>query len=147
MSDHRSSPRTAILSLVVLMCCAGAARAHEGVLWRLDYAAARREAEEKQRPIVMVCGSSNCFWCNKLEASTLRDPDIVKQLNEQFIPIKIEVQSEPELFQSLQIQRYPTIVFGAPDGRILEWQVGYAEADSLGQQLNRTLRNSAPSTP
>jgi thioredoxin-related protein len=128
--------------VLVTLMTVGPLSAQE-VQWRYDYTAARREAKEKQRPIVMDFGTSNCFWCKKLDASTFRDPSVVRQLNEQFIPVKIDAEREPGLVQSLRIQSYPTLVFAAPDGRILGSHVGFVEVARFSQQLNRALKESA----
>jgi thioredoxin-related protein len=112
------------------------------VEWRHDYAAARREAREKQRPIVATFGTLSCVWCKRLEALTFRDPGVIKQLNEQFIPLKIDAEREPELVQTLQIQKYPTLVLAAPDGTILESHEGFVEVAHFNQQLNRALKFS-----
>src|SRR5438552_3978122 len=58
--------------------------------WRTDYNAARREATEKKRPLLLDFVTENCFWCKKLDSTTFRDPAIVALLNEQFIPIRID---------------------------------------------------------
>ncbi len=136
----------AILSVVRLISMTSAGAKAQEVQWRHDYAAARREAKERQRPLVVDFGTSNCFWCKKLDVSTLRDPAIVKRLNEQFIPVKIDAERQPGLAQSLGIHSYPTLVFVAPDGRILGRHEGFVEAAHFGQQLSRVLKESAPFT-
>ena len=77
---------------------------------------------------------------------TFRDPGVIKQLNEQFIPLKIDAEREPELVQILQIQKYPTLVLAAPDGTILESHEGFVEVAHFSQQLNRALKESGPLT-
>ena len=137
-------PGMATCSIMALTLMAAGPVSAQEVQWRYDYTAACREAKEKQRPIVMDFGTSNCFWCKKLDASTFRDPGVVKQLNEQFIPVKIDAEREPGLAQALRIQSYPTLVFAAPDGRILGCHEGFVEAARFSQQLSRALKESAP---
>jgi thioredoxin-related protein len=141
-----SLPGMAIYNIVLLTFMTVGPLSAQEVQWRYDYTAARREAKEKQRPIVMDFGTSNCFWCKKLDASTFRDPGVVRQLNEQFIPVKIDAEREPGLAQTLRIQSYPTLVFAAPDGRILGSHEGFVEAARFSQQLSRALKESAPLT-
>jgi thioredoxin-related protein len=136
-------PGMATYSIMVLTLMAAGTVSAQEVQWRYDYTAARREAKEKQRPIVMDFGTSNCFWCKKLDASTFRDPGIVRQLNEQFIPLKIDAEREPGLAQTLRIQSYPTLVFAAPDGRILGSHEGFVDVARFTQQLTRALKESA----
>src|SRR5438445_6189077 len=87
------------------------------VQWRHDYNAAGQEAHARKRPILIDFGTESCFWCKRLDASTFRDAQVVKLLNEKFIPLKIDAQRDAPLADALHIQSYPTLVFADPDGR------------------------------
>ncbi len=115
----------------------------EEVQWRTDYTAALREASEKNFPLFVEFGTESCSWCKRLDASTLRDPAVISVLNGQFIPLKINVAGERWLIEALSIHSYPTLIFAAPDGTILEKQVGFVEAGQMTQQLRRTLASVA----
>ena len=101
---------------LALAVSAGRASADE-IRWRHDYNTARKEAEEKNRPLMIDFGTEHCFWCKRLDATTFQEPSVVSLLNEQYIPVKIDAEREAALAQTLHIASYPTIVFGAPDGR------------------------------
>lgn len=109
------------------------------VQWRYDYNQARREAQDKSRPLLVDLSTENCSWCKKLDAITFRDPTVVHVLNEQFIPLKVDAQKEALLAEILHIQSYPTLVLAAPDGKILGTLEGYQEAARLHEQLQRVL--------
>jgi thioredoxin-related protein len=105
------------------------------VQWRYDYEAARREAREKNRPIILHFGTTTCFWCKRLESITFRDRGIIRQLNSLLIPVKIDAEQAPALTQEMRVQVYPTLVFIAPDGRVLASRQGFVDVAALGQQL------------
>jgi uncharacterized protein YyaL (SSP411 family) len=109
------------------------------VQWRHEYGAARREAQEKGRPLFLDFGTQHCFWCKKLDATTFRDPMIVSILNERFIPLKVDADKEPVLTETLRVQSFPTLVFAAPDGQILDMFSSYVEPAVLNEHLQRTL--------
>lgn len=109
---------------------AGSASAQE-VSWRHDYAAARKEANESGRPILMDIGTETCGACRRLDATTFRDPKLVKHLNEKFIPLKVDANREERLVQSLGIECYPTLVLASPEGKVLGRQVGYADVGQI----------------
>ena len=69
--------------------------AQQEVQWRHEYNSARKEAEEKQRPLMIDFGTENCFWCKRLDASTFRDPSVAALLSEKFIALKIDADREP----------------------------------------------------
>jgi len=111
----------------------------QDVRWRSDYNSARREAQDKDRPLILYFGTENCFWCKKLEATTFRDPAIAALLNERYIPLKVDANRERMLAEALHIQSYPTLVLAAPDGKILGTLEGYLEAYRLQEHLQRVL--------
>src|SRR5438067_13820048 len=80
------------------------------VQWRTDYNLARKEALTKNRPLLLDFGTPQCFWCQRLDVTTFRDPQVVDVLNEQFIPLKVEAARDPRLTEALRIQSYPTLV-------------------------------------
>ena len=105
----------------------------------LDYNAARKEATDKNRPLLIDFGTENCLWCKKLDASTFRDPTVAELLNSRFVPIRIDAEQNVQLTQSLKIQSFPTLIIAATDGKILTIIEGYIEAPKLLDQLQKAL--------
>ncbi len=122
-------------------CCTflGGTASAQQVLWRHDYSAARREAVDKGRPLLLDFGTDGCFWCVKLDNTTFRDPAIVALLNERFVPLKVHAPDNPMLTEALLIQSFPTVVLAAPDGKILVTINGYKEAGQFHDFLQRVL--------
>jgi thioredoxin-like negative regulator of GroEL len=109
------------------------------VNWRNDYKKAREEAVQTGRPLLLDLGTDNCTWCKQLDLTTFRDPSLVTLLNDRFIPLKIDGERSPSIVEALRVQKYPTLVFAAPNGTILNYHEGYIEAPALREQLNKTL--------
>lgn len=134
----------AVLVFAVLMPLSAYA---QEVQWRHDYNAARKEAEQKNRPLVIDFYTQNCMYCDKLDASTYRDPTVVRLMNERFIPLKIDAGQEAALANSLHIGSYPTIILGGPDGKILDTMVGYRDAAQMLEALKKALPAPPPADP
>jgi tetratricopeptide (TPR) repeat protein len=115
------------------------------IRWRTDYAAAVKEAHEKNLPLAIDIGTVNCYWCKKLDESTFRDPRIIGIMNERYVPLKLDGEKEPSLVQHLGIVSYPTIVLASPDKRILDIVKGFEEADKFHASLQRALNGLTPS--
>lgn len=115
------------------------------IVWRSDYNSARKEAQDKSLPMLIIVGTENCFYCKKLEATTLRDPRITTLLGSGFIPLKVDAHQNPALATALKVQVYPTIVMASPDGKIHAFVEGYLEADRMAEHMKRTA--NAASTP
>lgn len=123
-------PRYLFLSLGLLLSSTPIALA-QGIAWRTDYRTARQESREKGLPLIVDFGTENCFWCRKLETTTFRDPGIVAVLRDEFVPLRIDADRDPNLTQLLRIQSFPTLVLAAPDGKILAFIEGYLEPEKL----------------
>src|SRR5438067_518957 len=100
-----SAPRTlclmvcsAVCLLQSAICNLQSAMAQE-VRWRTDYRAARHEALEKGRPLLLSFCTENCAWCRKLDATTFRDPTVVAVVNDRFVPLRVDGPHEPALPQ------------------------------------------------
>ncbi len=136
----RTLTRSVAPGCVVLALLVGVARADEpAVAWRTDYNKARLEASAKGRPLLIDIGTESCFWCKQLDARTFNNPAIVALLNERFVPLKVDADRAPQLAQALRIQSYPTLVFGSPDGKIVDYQEGFLEPPALKEKLIKVL--------
>ncbi len=141
MSKDALMPRTqfsalSILYIIVLMYAAESATAQE-VRWRHDYTAARRESAETGRPLFVDFSTESCFWCKKLDAVTWRDPKIVKMLNEQFIPVKLDGVKEERLARSLAVEGYPTLIVATTDGKVVGRHAGYLDPTQMAALLGK----------
>jgi thioredoxin-related protein len=136
-----------LLSVGLSACCAvpvARGQTPTEVEWRQDYSRARQEATEKVRPLVIDVGTENCFWCKQLDLRTFRDPTVVRVLNEQCIPLKVDASRHATLAEALRVQNYPTLVFATPDGHILGYQEGFIEAPALQEKIQQTLAAMTP---
>lgn len=133
-----------VVVLCTLMAWTGAGCAQE-VRWVADYDAARWEAAKTGRPLVIDLGTTNCLYCKKLDAITFSDAAVIKQLNDQFVAVKIDADRDDRLVRALNIQSYPTLVFAASDGKILGVHEGFVDAAKFRQQLQRALSEAGES--
>ncbi len=109
------------------------------VRWRHDYNAARREAAERRLPLLLDFETDRCLWCQKLDATTFRDPTVVALLNESVVPLKVDGHKSAALVELLRIQAYPTLVLAESDGKIFDTVEGYVEADRLRELVQKLL--------
>ena len=138
----RPTVRVPVLVLAALGMAAPPAVAQPAaapVTWRTDYNTARKEAQEKGLPLLVVVGTSNCFYCRKLEAGPFRDAAVSAQLASGFVPLKVDATREPELAKALKVQVYPTMVVAGADGKIHAFIEGYVEADRLTEHMKRAV--------
>jgi tetratricopeptide (TPR) repeat protein len=114
------------------------------ISWRADYDTARKESADKSRPLFIEFQTQECFHCRRLEAGPFRDPDVVKLLNDRFVPLRIDAAATPRLTEALRIQAYPTMIIAAADGKIIAFLEGYQDARPLRDHLQRSLAVQTP---
>jgi hypothetical protein len=61
-------------------------------------------------------------------------------LDEHLLLLKIDGANETTLVEKLAIQSYPTLVFAAPNGKILETMEGFVDAATLCKYLGHVLK-------
>lgn len=138
------------LRLIYLFCACGLMHAitpafapAQEVQWRWDYARARQEAAEKNRPLVIDVGTEHCHFCKQLDLRTFKDAGVVALLNEHCIPLKIDADQHARLTELLRVEYYPTLVFATAEGKILGYQQGFIEAPALHERLTKLFFTAA----
>ncbi len=121
----------------------GAAVASPGeVAWRSSLEAARRDAANEGRSLLLVMESPGCGWCRKLDRTTLRDREVVEAINTHTVPVRIDA-SDPaheRLVAALGVQGFPTLVLLGADGQVLDRRSGYLDARQFGSWLRSASR-------
>ncbi len=117
-------------------CAKNPAPGGEKVEWLTDFSAAKREAAEKQRPILVdFSGSDWCGWCIKLENEVFSQPTFVNYATNNFVlfladfprskpqPDEIVAQNR-QLSEAYGVQGFPTVLLVDKNGKELA-RTGY----------------------
>lgn len=116
----------------------------DDIQWRESYSAAKKDAQETGRPLLMQFGSPACLWCQKLESSTLSSAEVAKLVNERFIPVKIDATVDVDLANGAGVHSFPTLFVVAPNRNILGRHEGYLEVSEALEFLNDGLAQAPP---
>lgn len=71
--------------------------AHNPVDWYPWGDDALARAKKENKPIFLSVGYSTCYWCHVMERNVFSNPEIAKQMNKNFINIKIDREERPDL--------------------------------------------------
>jgi thiol:disulfide interchange protein DsbD len=108
--------------------------------WRSDLEAALAEAAAEGRPAVLSFHAAWCSVCRKLDARSLRDPEVAAEL-ERFVRVRIDASSSDaataDLLGRFDVQALPALRFVDPSGALLAEPrvVGFTPADDLSRVL------------
>jgi tetratricopeptide (TPR) repeat protein len=112
--------------------------AQSGIDWRTDYDAARVEARQKGRRIVLHFYMTGRPICRAMDEDTFGQSEVARVVRDKFIGVRMDVEARPELFESAIGSRgvLATCVVD-PDGDVLSELRGYAGPQVFLKFLDR----------
>ncbi len=106
---------------VVLSLLALTANAQQpGVNWRTDLDAARAEARQTNRLVLVHFWSVTCGPCKLLDRDVFSQPQVGATLEQKYVPVKVNAGDARVLTEALGITRVPTDVVMTPEGTVIE---------------------------
>lgn len=73
--------------------------AQSGIDWRSDYDAARAEAREKDRRVVLHFFMTGRPICKAMDEETFGQADVIRVLRERYVAVRLDVEAKPDLFE------------------------------------------------
>ncbi|WP_265109972.1 DUF255 domain-containing protein [Halosolutus halophilus] len=105
------------------------------VEWREWGQAAFDEAAEADRPVLLSLTATWCDHCHEMDAETYAEPRIAANVNDSFVPVRVDVDRHPRVRDRYNMGGFPSTVFCAPDGGVLTG-AGYLGPDGMRQVLD-----------
>ncbi len=96
----------------------------DDITWNSSFAEAKAKAQKEEKIIYVVITSETCRWCRKLEATTLEDKVVIKNLNKKYAAVAL-TRGKDKYPPCLKAPMVPMTYFLAPDGRVIYSVPGY----------------------
>ncbi|KTG28421.1 DUF255 domain-containing protein [Haloferax profundi] len=106
------------------------------VEWRPWGPDAFAEAEATAKPILLSLTATWCEDCHEMDAETYAEPRIAANLNDGFVPIRVNVDRHPRIRERYNMGGFPSTVFLAPDGRPITGAT-FIGPDGMRQVIDR----------
>jgi thioredoxin-related protein len=98
---------------------------HDSIGWYTSIAGAFRKGIEVDKPVMVYFYSKSCGWCSEMEKNTFTHPTVIKSINDNFVPVYVDVESSKEVAQ-FELKVVPTVMFiDVVDGRTIGVSRGY----------------------
>jgi uncharacterized protein YyaL (SSP411 family) len=146
-----------LCAVTVLMLTSGAAwsgqPARSPITWQPDIFTAHKAALQDGKPMLLVFGAEWCGYCKKLEQTTLAHPELSKYINENFVPVHLDLDRDSRVAEILKVEALPCTVVISPQADLLDQFVGYLEAPgyykklAAAEQLHSRLRQAGNTSP
>ena len=133
-----------IITALVLMGLSGAlmhcSEGDKGIRWlSMRDALARSQSENKK--IFVHFYADWCGTCKEMEAKTFRDPGVIKALNKNYLPVKVDVDKNKKLSDMFKITLLPDTWFLTVNNEAIGNRPGYISSEQLKALLKMFLED------
>ncbi|MFQ6013676.1 MAG: DUF255 domain-containing protein, partial [Thermoplasmata archaeon] len=92
---------------------------HTDIRWEEWGEEAFQEAKEAGKPILLDLSAVWCHWCHVMDETSYSDDEIIRLINEDFVPIRVDIDRRPDIRERYNFGGYPTTAFLNAEGEIV----------------------------
>jgi len=96
-------------------------------------------ADRAGKPLLLSLSATWCAHCHEMDRETYDEPRIAANVNDGFVPVRVDVDRHPRVRERYNMGGFPSTVFCAPDGTVLSG-AGYLGPDGFRQVLTSVRR-------
>jgi thioredoxin-related protein len=85
-------------------------------------------AKETGKPLLVNFTASWCKYCKMMKRETYSDPDVIKYVNENYVPVKVDTQRDRKTAAEYYVRSIPVIWFLNSEGEKITSLPGYVDA-------------------
>src|SRR6201991_4185603 len=127
--------------VLLLVLCAGAARAETTLPWQKWDPALFDRAAKEHKYILLHMAAVWCHWCHVMEGTTYADPAIQKAILDRFIPVRVDQDADPELSYRYEQWGWPATIMLDKDGNEIFKRRGYIPPELFGKLLAAVIED------
>jgi len=83
-----------------------------------------------------------CHWCHVMDETTYSDPQIVKTINKDFVPVQVDIDKRPDISERYNRGGFPTTAFLSDLGKSV-WGATYVPPADMKRVIEAILRAKA----
>ncbi len=106
-----------------------------------DYAAVTKAAKENGKPMALIFSATWCSLCQTMKKDVYPSA-AVKPFHDKFnwSYLDITIDANDKLSDELKIENVPSILFLSADGKVIDLQDAYANAEDTAKKLAEVLK-------
>ena len=110
----------------------------DGIGWREWSKEAFEEAREKGKLVLLDLTASWCHWCHVMDERTYADPEVARMIVEHFIPVRVDIDSRPDISERYNRGGFPTTAFLSDQGESI-WGATYVPPGDMKRIMRSIL--------
>jgi thioredoxin-related protein len=107
------------------------------IYWRDGFDSALREAKESNRSIVLELYMEGCPHCKRLHDDTHTDAGVAKELNLNYVPVRLEGRQHMDVVKKFNVTGAPTTLVLSSDGKEVHRFAGYLPPADYLKELKK----------
>jgi uncharacterized protein YyaL (SSP411 family) len=101
-------------------------------------------AKAENRLVLLDLGAGWCHWCHVMDEITYQDPEVIRLINEKYIPVRMDQDQRPDLSNRYEEYGWPATIVFAPDGKELAKRSGYIPPKPMASMLQAFIDDPTP---
>ncbi|MBI3812818.1 MAG: thioredoxin domain-containing protein [Nitrospirae bacterium] len=115
-------------------------RDREKIQWRPWGAEAFDDARRMSKPIFLSISATWCHWCHVMDQDSLDHPEVIRRLNRDFVPIRVDSDQRPDINSRYNMGGWPTVAILDADGQLIVGET-YLQTGQLLDMLSVVQKN------
>ena len=116
----------------------------EAIHWNAWSPALFAQARREHKFVLLDLEAVWCHWCHVMDVTTYRDPEVVALLKTNYLAVRVDQDSRPDLSNRYEDYGWPaTVVFNEAGGEIVKRQ-GYLPPDEMISLLRAIIADPSP---
>lgn len=100
------------------------------VQWMDWSQAAFDEARDSRKLVLLDLSAEWCHWCHVMDQTTYSDPKVVRMINDNFVPVRVDIDKRPDISDRYNRGGFPTTAFLSDRGESL-WGSTYVPPQDM----------------
>ena len=134
--------RTTEIAILTLATFASTLTYAAEPLFPHDVSGAWRKAQHDRRPLVLFFTMDGCAACSTMKQKTLRDAQVVNELQKSFVTATAHDSRYATLADKLGVEIFPTTVVICHKHHVIDKIAGYTNPRELRGRLQRVLTHA-----
>jgi len=118
----------------------------KGLVWQTDINRAMKMARDSNKMVLVDVYTDWCGWCKRLDRDTYTNAEVVKFVNAQFVPLKLDAEDGgpgQAFAEQYQISGFPCIIMLDAQGKQKGVFYGYRKAEQFNDAVRQALQEGA----